>query len=123
MILELLTQGPILLAGLLAVAALAIGFARVPTVASWALIVAFVTTSAMVPPVDLQVTQGGITLYALDFVAGLMLVIGLARLVSRFEPSPASVTLVILSGLFVLSILRGLQEFGLQEAVNSSRPW
>ena len=47
--------------------------------AIWSLVVVVVTTQAIVPPLELQVTGGGLTLYALDLVAALMFAIGASR--------------------------------------------
>ena len=121
--LQLLRDGPILVAALLAVGGLAYLFAKSASAAAWALVAAFVTTQGIVPSLNIQATQGGITLYALDVVAGLMLAIGVSRLVTRASPPSILLPLAALSALFMIHVAWGIATFGLQVAVNGSRSW
>ena len=123
MIQQLLRDGPVLLAALLAVAGLSLVFVRSPPAAIWSLVGVFATTQAIVPPLVLAVTLGGITLHALDLVAGLMFAIGVFWLLTRPTPATVSGPLLALSIFFVIHVAWGTAAFGLQVAVNSSRLW
>ena len=123
MISRLFADGPLLLAALAAVAGLALLFTKHASAAAWALVGVFVVAHAIVPPIPLQVTQAGITFYALDAVAGLMLAIGAVRLLSRETPQPVLIPLAALIVLFMLHLAWGIAEFGTQMAVNSARLW
>jgi hypothetical protein len=120
---QLLRDAPVLVAALLAVAALTYVFVKSPVAALWALVAAFATTQAIVPPLELQVTLGGFSLYALDLVTALMFAIGVFRLFTRPAPKAVSLPLLALSVAFLFHVLWGATAFGLQEAVNSSRLW
>ncbi len=120
---QLVREGPVLLAGLLAVGALSVLFTRNSSAAAWSLIAAFVVTQAIVPSIALQATQGAITIYALDLVAGIMFAIGVAQLVARANPPSVFLPLAALSVLFTLHVALGIVSFGLQPAVTGARPW
>jgi hypothetical protein len=120
---QLLSDAPVLVAALFAVGGLAVLFVKRPPAALWALVGVFVTTRAIVPPLELQVTRGGITIYALDIVVALMFGIGVVWLLTRPSPIAISLPLLMLSVFFVVHAAWGVSEFGLQDAVNSSRLW
>lgn len=119
----ILGDAPVLLAALLAVAGLSILFVRSTSAAIWSLVAAFVTTQAIVPPLDLEVTAGGLSLHALDLIAGLMFAIGLTRLLTQPTPVALSLPLLSLSVLYIIHVAWGAATLGLQLAVNSSRLW
>lgn len=123
MIQQLLHTGPLLLVALLVMTALTLVFVRSASAALWTLVVVFVTTQGVVPPLELQVTQAGISVYPLDLVVGLMFAIGVFRLLTQPTPTAVSLPLVALSALFLIHLVWGTAIFGLQVAVNSSRLW
>jgi hypothetical protein len=120
---QLLREGPVLVAALLAVAALTYVFAKSPVAAVWTLVTTFAMTEAIVPPLELQMTVGGFSLYALDLVTALMFAIGVFRLLTWPTPKAVSLPLLALSVAFLFHVVWGANAFGLQEAVNSSRLW
>ncbi len=120
---QLLSDAPVLLALLLAVAGLSVLFVKSTVAAIWSLVVVVVTTQAIVPPLELQVTGGGLTLYALDLVAALMFAIGASRLLTRPTPVAVSLPLLALSFSYVIHVGWGAATLGMQVAVNSSRLW
>lgn len=121
--LQILRDAPMLLASLMAAGALGLLFVRHASAAAWALVAVFVTTLAIVPPIELQVTHSGLTLYALDLVTGLMFGIGIVRLFMRPVPWMISLPITALAILFMIHVAWGIAVFGLQAAVNSSRLW
>ena len=118
-----LGDAAVLLAALFAVAGLGILFLRSASAAVWSLVVVVVLTQAIVPPLELQVTFGGLTLYALDLVAVLMLAIGMSRLLTQPTAVAVSLPLLSLSVLYIIHVAWGAATLGLQVAVNSSRLW
>ena len=118
-----LADAPLLIAVLVALVGLWLLFTSHASAAAWALVGVFVTTQAIVPPIELQVTQGGITFYALDLVTGLMLAIGAMRLLTHQTPRSVSLPVAALILLFALHLAWGVAAFGIQIAVNSSRLW
>jgi hypothetical protein len=120
---QLLRDGPILVAALLAATGLGLLFVRSAPAAVWTLVGVFVVTQAIVPPLELQLTRGGITLHALDLVTALMFAIGVSRLLTLPTPAAISLPLLALSALFVIHVAWGSVAFGLQDAVNYSRIW
>ena len=123
MIRQLVSDAPILIVGLLVAVGLGLLFVRNARAALWTLVGTFVVTQAIVPPLELKVTQAGITFYALDVVAGLMFAIGVVRLLTRPSPSAVSLPLLTLSFLLVAHVAWGAVSFGLQDAVEPSRLW
>ena len=124
MIQQLLRQSPMLVVALLLVAGLGLVLLRKPPAALWLLLGGFALTLATIPPlVALQVTQGGITIYALDLIVALMFAIGVGWLVTRPTPAALSLPLLVLSILLTFHLVWGTAAFGLQAAVNSSRAW
>lgn len=120
---SLISDAPLLICVFVAVVGLGVVFTRHSSAAAWVLVGVFVTTHAIVPPIELQVTQGGITFYALDVVTGLMLAIGAVWLLTERTPRALSLPLAGLILLFLIHLAWGISEFGLQIAVNSSRLW
>jgi len=120
---QLLLEMPFLVAALIAVVALGVLFSRSASAAIWALVGVVIVTHTIVPSVDLHVTQGGITLYALDVVAGLMFAIGVARFFARPGPRGVALPLAVLFALFTIHVARGITSLGFQAAVNGSRTW
>jgi hypothetical protein len=119
----LLVSAPFLAAACLVTVALGALFVRSALSAAWVLVGVWVVSDAIVPPLGLQVTLSGLTIYGLDVVIGLMFVIGAWRLVTRPNPPALFVPLAALSLFLVLHALWGLRTFGLQQAVNGSRDW
>ena len=113
----------ILLVGLVLAVALGLLFVNNATAAAWVLVAVFVATEGIVPPLELQVTLGSLTLYGLDLVTAPMFVIGVIRLFMRPNPRAVSLPLAALSALFAVYVLSGTAAFGLQAAVTSARPW
>lgn len=120
---DLAVLGLFLLAGLITVVGLGFVFARSSSAAAWVLVTVFAVTEGIVPPLELQVTLGSLTVYGMDVVAMPMLVIGVARLLSHPHPRWISVSLAALCALFAIHLLSGAAAFGLQAAVTSARPW
>jgi hypothetical protein len=120
---QLLLEMPFLIAAVIALVALGVLFSRSASAAIWTLVGVGIVTHTIVPPVELQVTQGGITLYALDVIAGVMFAIGVARYFARPGPRGVSLPLAVLCALFAIHVVRGIMSFGFQAAVNGSRTW
>jgi hypothetical protein len=118
-IIQLATLGSVVIV----IVALAALFARSAIAAVWTLVAVFVVSEAIVPPVGLQVTAGGVTVYAMDVVVTVMFAIGLWRLVTRSNPPEIVLPLALLSGLLAMHMLWGVASFGLQTGVNGSRSW
>lgn len=123
MLQPLLLEGALLTAAVIVVVALAILFTRSATAAAWTLVAVFAASEAIVPPLGLQATSGGLTVYAMDVVVAVMFAIGLSRLFSRPNPSVVRWPLGVLSALFVFHAVWGIANFGLQAGVNGSRAW
>ena len=113
----------LLAATAIVVAAFAVLFARSATAAAWTLVGVFAASEAIVPPLGLQMTSAGLTVYAMDLVVVIMFAIGLWRLVTRPNPSTVFWPLAVLSGLFAFHAVWGIVTFGLQNGVNGSRAW
>jgi hypothetical protein len=120
---SLLVDGALLAAAAVVAAAAAVLFARNASTAAWTLIGVFAVAEAIVPPLGLQVTRAGLTIYAMDLVVAIMFAIGLWRLVSRPNQSVVLVPLGALSVLFAFHAMWGIVTFGLQDGVNGSRSW
>ena len=98
-------------------------FARSPEAAAWVLVLGFVATQAMVSPLATGATVMGYSIYALDPVTSVMLVIGVLGLVQRPCPRALSFPLLSLSALLLLHVAWGAATIGLQAAVTVARPW
>ena len=113
----------LLLSALLAVVGVGVVFANSPSAAAWALAIAFVATEALVSPLELPVTVLGYSIYALDPITSIMLVLGVLGLSRRQYPRALSVPLLALVALLVLHTLWGMTTVGLQTAITACRPW
>ncbi len=90
--------------------------------AAAALLITFVLTDAIRDRVDLSVTLGSFHVYAMDVLSGMLLVVGAYRSLYGIRARAHGATF-ILAGLLVFHVARGVADFGLQEALNSSRSW
>ena len=107
-----------------AVVLLGVLFARSPEAAAWVLVLGFVATQALVAsPLGTGATVMGYSLYALDPVTSVMLVVGVLGLLRRPYPRALSFPLLSLSALLGLHVAWGAATIGLQPAVTVARPW
>jgi hypothetical protein len=87
------------------------------------LLALFIPSYAMRDQIDLSMTFGGFRITALDALCGFLLLLGFLRMVTGERKTGLDLLLLVFSGLLVLHIARGIIAFGLQPAINSSRPW
>jgi hypothetical protein len=120
---ESLLAGVLMLTVLLVVAALWLVLVRRPIAATYVLIAAYIATQAIAERVGLQITVAGFTIYALDVVSTLMLIIGVSRLLAAETPRSLARPLLILVALLGLHLAWGATAHGLQPAVTSGRAW
>jgi hypothetical protein len=113
----------LLTTALSAVIGLGFFFASSPSGAAWVLVAAFVGTQALIAPLELETTVAGYTVYALDPIAGTMLIVGVLGLLQRPQPRGLSAPLLALALLLMLHLLWGMAVIGMQTAVTVSRPW
>lgn len=113
----------LLLSALLAVVGVGVVFAKSPSGAAWVLMLAFVTTEALVSPLAQQTTVLGYSIYVLDPIAAIMLVVGVLGLSQRSYPRALAGPLLALAALLVLHVAWGMSAVGLQTAVTVARPW
>jgi len=113
----------LLLTALLAVVAVGFLFARSPSGAAWGLVLAFVATQALVTPLKLEASVMGYSLYVLDPITAIMLVVGVLGLLQGDHPRSLSIPLMTLSALLVLHVVWGMTTVGMQTAVTAARPW
>lgn len=83
----------------------------------------WIVTVALTRSVTLSVTVSSVQVYPMDVLALVMAASGAARVLSRGVASAARGLVLVLLTLLVLHISRGIAEFGLQTAVNSTRGW
>jgi O-antigen ligase len=120
---SVIAQFALLSAAIVVVVALTVVFARHAEAGAWALVAVFAAAEAIVPPLGLQATAGGLTVYAMDILVVIMFAIGLLRLVARPNPSRIRIALGGMAALVVLHALWGIASFGLEGGVNGSRSW
>ena len=87
------------------------------------LLVLFIPTYAIRDQVDLSATLGGFRITALDTLCGFLLMLGFFRAVTGGRKTGLDLVVVVFASLLALHIVRGTIAFGLQPAINSSRPW
>jgi hypothetical protein len=102
--------------------ALAYAVIRSPELTLCLFLVLWVATTALRDSVDLSVTLGGVRVSALDVLSTLMIIVGIARLAGH-GVRPAHALPLALLGLLVIHVLRGVEAFGFQAAVNGTRGW
>ena len=116
------TQFLVALGAGLGLLAIAYAVIRSAALTLFLLLAAWVATTALRDSADLTVTLGGIRVSALDVLSVLMLIVGLVRLTGRGVRPEHGLPLVLL-GLLIIHVLRGVEAYGLQAAVNQSRGW
>ena len=113
----------LLATALLAVFGVGVLFSRSPSAAAWILVIAFVATEALASPFELEARVMGYSIYALDPITAIMLVVGVIGLLQRPHARSLSTPLLALAALLVLHVIWGMTTVGLQTAVTVSRPW
>lgn len=87
------------------------------------LLVLFIPSYAIRDQIDISVTLGGFRVTALDALCAFLLVLGSFRAMTGGRTSGPDLIIAVFASLLVVHIVRGLIAFGLQTAINSSRPW
>ena len=87
------------------------------------LLVLFIPSYAIRDQIDLSATVGSVRITALDTLCAFLLVLGFFRAMTGGRKTGPDLIIVVFASLLVLHIVRGAIAFGLQSAVNSSRPW
>ncbi len=91
--------------------------------AACALLTAFVLMGGIRDNFILSVTVAGFRVSALDALCGILLGLGVYRVLTMGVRSFARGLSLVLLVLLVFHIVRGVLDFGLQEAINASRSW
>ncbi len=96
---------------------------RKPVIGALVVLGLFLLTWAPRDAVLLQVQVGSVTVRAADIVAASLLLLGGIGAFKGRLPKPVALPLSLLVVLVLVHALRGVQAYGLQPAINSSREW
>ncbi len=105
-----------------AIAAAAYGAVRSQLFAAGVLLLVFGLTDAVRDGFDLVIPMGSFNVYAMDLVLSLFAILVIFRLLT-VPIGSVQIWCLVLGLLLTFHVARGVTEFGLQEALNSSRSW
>jgi hypothetical protein len=87
------------------------------------LVLAATVIDAAIVETPVGILVGGVSVTLADVVYSMVAVAAIGRLLRRLPLSPSQWIVIVLSLLAVFSLVRGLSEFGLEEALNEFRSW
>jgi len=87
------------------------------------LVATWILTTAILDQVDVSRAFAGTRVTALDVMSAIIALVGVIRILVSGVLNPARGLTLLLFGLLIVHVARGVADFGLQSAVSGSRDW